>query len=88
MLSPLPKRFILIVNLWQVLQRIDAMTLQEFEALRADVLRYAVAARNFAAHLDTSNERGARAWHALADRLHEASDQTDDMAHVVTPTRP
>lgn len=59
------------------------MTSQDFDTLRNDSYSRAVAARNFAAKLDDTDPKIARVWHALADRLHEAVEQADNMRQVL-----
>jgi hypothetical protein len=60
------------------------MTSQDFDTLRNESYSRAIAARNFAAKLDDQNElKAARVWHALADRLFEATEQADNMREVL-----
>jgi hypothetical protein len=65
------------------------MKSQDFEKLREDTMYHAIKAQQFAAQLDTdaNTAASARAWFALADRLFEALDQSDNMRQVITPTK-
>jgi len=65
------------------------MTSQDFEKLREDTMYHAIKAQRFAAQLDTdpNTAKSTRVWFALADRLFEALDQSDNMRQVITPTK-
>jgi hypothetical protein len=60
----------------------------QFDIMRDDLHSNAQTARAMGAQLDNVHETGSRVWHALADRLFEALDQTDNMGKVITPIKP
>ncbi len=59
------------------------MNTSEFDKLRNDTVTHAIAARKFAASLEKEEPRAARIWHALADRLYEAVEQSENMSKVL-----
>ena len=65
------------------------MKSKDFDTMRFNLLEYSTKCQQFAAQLydDPNTVESARAWFALADRLFEAIDQTDDMSQVITPTK-